>query len=152
MLLTMESKKARESFTAGLELVLSQTGLLRAEILLAIRDMNRIKKGMADATLDFEKVLAALETVNTLIEAQGLSQAEISALLFNMLNLLRSDEYAVRDYAQHSLTKLIEHLTEPVFLACEKWLLTQVKVNTNELVLKSLLTTYKHFISVARDG
>ena len=99
MLLTMESKKARESFTAGLESVLSQTGVLRAEILLAIRDMNRIKKGMADATLDFEKVLAALETVNTLIEAQGLSQAEISALLFNMLNLLRSDEYAVRDYA-----------------------------------------------------
>ena len=61
--------------------------------------MNKMKKGMADATLDFEKVLAALETINSHIENEGLSQAETSALLYNMLNLLRSDEYAVRDYA-----------------------------------------------------
>ena len=123
MLLNMESKKARESFTESLEQVLSQTGILRPSILLAIKDMNKMKKGMADATLDFEKVLAALETINFHIENQGLSQAETSALLFNMLNLLRSDEYAVRDYAQHSMTMLVERLSEPVFLACEKWLL-----------------------------
>ena len=99
MLFNMESKRARESFTESLERVLSQSGILRPEILIAIRDMNRVKKGMADATLDFEKVLAAPETINSYIESEGLSQAETSALLFNMLNLLRSDEYAVRDYA-----------------------------------------------------
>lgn len=99
MLLSMESKKARESFTGGLVSVLQATGILRSDVLEAIRDMNRIKKGMADATLDFEKVLAALESVNTLIEGAVLNQTETSALLFNMLNLLKSDEYAVRDYA-----------------------------------------------------
>lgn len=72
MLLTMESKKARESFTEGLEAVLSQTGILKPEILLAIKDMNSTKKGMADVTLDFEKVLAALETITKLLD-QGLS-------------------------------------------------------------------------------
>lgn len=106
---------------------------------------------MADVTLDFEKVLAALETINKLLD-EGLTQAETSALLFNMLNLLRSDEYAVRDYAQHSLTKLVTKLSEPVFLACEKWLLTQIKLNTNELVMKSLLSTYKLFIAFAKDS
>lgn len=60
----MESKKARESFTEGLESVLSLNNLLKAEVLLAIKDMNKTKKGFADVTLDFEKVLAALERVD----------------------------------------------------------------------------------------
>ncbi len=53
---------------------------------------------MADITLDFEKVLAALGKVTSL-DLAGLKQTESSALLFNVLNLLLSDEYSVRDYA-----------------------------------------------------
>ncbi len=60
--------------------------------------MNKTKKGMADITLDFEKVLAALGKVTSL-DLAGLKQTESSALLFNVLNLLLSDEYSVRDYA-----------------------------------------------------
>ena len=85
--------------------------------------MNKTKKGFADITLDYQKVLASLEKVGELAE-QGLNMAETSAIVFNMLNLLRSDEYSVREYAQHSITKLVESLNEPAFLACEKWLLT----------------------------
>jgi hypothetical protein len=68
MMLNMESKRARESFTEGLQGVLSKQGLLKAEVLEAIMDMNKIKKGMADLTLDFDKVLGALERVNLFIE------------------------------------------------------------------------------------
>ena len=64
LLLQMESRKARESFTEGLHSVLKDFGLLRAEVLAAIQDMNTVKKGMADLTLDYDKVLAALQRVN----------------------------------------------------------------------------------------
>ena len=81
-------------------------------------DMNKIKKGMADLTLDFDKVLGALERVNIFIE-EGLNTTEMSALLFNMLNLVKNEEFSVRDFAQHSISKLIEHIPHPVFNACE---------------------------------
>jgi len=76
----------------------------------------------------------------------GLNAAESSALLFNVLNLLLCDEYSVRDYAQHSVSKLIEIISDQIFLSCEKWILTQIKVNRNELVVKSVLATFKLFI------
>ena len=68
MMLIMESKKARESFTQGLEKVLSLNNILNGEVLAIIKDMNRTKKGFADVTLDYEKVLAALEKVDKLLE------------------------------------------------------------------------------------
>jgi len=80
----------------------------------------------------------------------GLNAAESSALLFNVLNLLLCDEYSVRDYAQHSVSKLIEIISDQIFLSCEKWILTQIKVNRNELVVKSVLATFKLFIARAK--
>lgn len=68
MMLSMESRKARESFTEGLEGVLSLTGRIKDEVLAVIKDMNKVKKGMADVTLDYEKVLGALEKTNDLVE------------------------------------------------------------------------------------
>lgn len=75
----------------------------------------------------------------------------MSALLFNMLNLVRNDEFSVRDYAQHSVSKLVEHIPATVFIACENWLLTQIRINNSELVIKSLLNTYKVFINFAHN-
>ena len=98
MMLHMESKRARESFTQGLQDVLKDAGIIKGEILDAIQDMNKTKKGMADVTLDFDKVLSAIEKVNNL-DLTDLKNAESSALLFNVLNLLLSEEYSVRDYA-----------------------------------------------------
>ena len=67
-MLSMESKKARESYTHGLNTVLAQTGILKAEVLQVIQDMNKTKKGFADITLDYQKVLASLEKVSELAE------------------------------------------------------------------------------------
>ena len=61
MMLSMESRKARECFTEGLQGVLSLTGRIKDEVLLVIKDMNKVKKGMADVTLDYDRVLSALE-------------------------------------------------------------------------------------------
>lgn len=144
-MLQMESRKARETFTEGLHSVLKDFSLLRAEVLSAIHNMNTVKKGMADLTLDYDKVLAALQSANT-IASDGLTAPESSALIFNALNLLRSEEYAVRDYALHSVGKLVSLIPNEGFLSCEKWLLSQLKVNQNELVLKSILATLKQFI------
>ena len=98
MMLHMESKRARESFTEGLQEVLKDAGIIKGEVLDAVQDMNKTKKGMADVTLDFDKVLSAIEKVNNL-DLTDLKNAESSALLFNVLNLLLSEEYSVRDYA-----------------------------------------------------
>ena len=37
--------------------------MLRSEVLICIKDMNTMKKGVSDAVLDYEKVLSALERV-----------------------------------------------------------------------------------------
>ena len=144
MMLSMESRKARETFTAGLHSVLGSSGILKSEVLGTIQNLNTVKRGTADVNLDYDKVLAALGTVGELA-ARGLNAAEACALLFNVLNLIKCDEYAVRDYSLHSIEKLIEHISPQTFLSCERWLLTQLKTNTNELVLKAVLTTVKKF-------
>ena len=70
--------------------------------------MNRVKKGTADVMLDYDKVIGALQSLNeSLDDSQSekllkLSSFERSALLFNVLNLLKNEEFAVRDYALHS--------------------------------------------------
>ena len=48
--------------------------------------------------------------------------------------------------------KLVESLNESSFLACEKWLLTQIKINNNEMIMKSILGTYRFFIRMAHDS
>ena len=60
----MESRKAREEFTEGLHGVLSESGIIKGDVLEAIKDMNKIKKGFADVTLDYDRVLSALEKIN----------------------------------------------------------------------------------------
>ena len=52
----------------------------------------------------------------------------------------------MRDYAQHAVGKLIEIVPDKILLQSEKWLFTQMKINTSELVLKSLLATLRLFI------
>lgn len=44
---------------------------------------------------------------------------EMTAMLFNVLNLVRSEEFSVRDYASHQLSKFIDHIPEQVFKASE---------------------------------
>ena len=68
-------------------------------------------------------------------------------MLFNALNLIKCEEYAVRDYALHAAGKLIDIVPAKTLLSCEKWLFTQMKINTSELVLKSLLATLRLFIT-----
>ena len=63
---------------------------------------------------------------------------------------MRSEEYSVRDYALHQVGKFLQHIPEQVFRACEKWILTQIKMTQNELVLKSLLGGYRLFIDLAQ--
>jgi len=85
--------------------------------------MNKLKKGVADQSLDYDKVLAALDGVAKLVES-GLNAPETCALLYNALNLLKCEEYAVRDYALHAVGKLIENVPARSILGCEKWLFT----------------------------
>ena len=106
--------------------------------------MNVMKKGVVDQSLDYDKVLAALDKVTHMT---GINAAEICALLFNALNLIKCDEYAVRDYALHAVAQLVKIVPAKSLLVCETWLFTQIKINTNELVLRSLLAVLKLFIT-----
>ena len=120
----MESRKARESFTTGLYSALKMSNsLVKGEVMLAIQDMNTLKKGVVDFSLDFDKVLAALDSI-TRLSNSGLNQVETCALFFNALNLLKCDEYAVRDYALHAVGKLIDLVPENSLQSSEKWLFT----------------------------
>ena len=63
MLLHMESRKARQQLTVGLEKALQTSGCVSPATLSWIKDMNCIKKGLADVTLDYDKVLGAIKNV-----------------------------------------------------------------------------------------
>ena len=63
MLLNMESKKVRQQLTGGLEKALQNSCFISSETLSLIKNMNVIKKGLADQALDFDKVLNAIKSI-----------------------------------------------------------------------------------------
>ena len=63
MLLYMESKKVRQQLTSGLEKALQHSSLISSDTLGWIKNMNVIKKGLADQPLDFDKVLTGIKSI-----------------------------------------------------------------------------------------
>ena len=104
MFLQLRSFKVREILANGLQETLSGTGCLDDETLQLVKDMNKVKRGLADMELDYDKTLAAITSVRTMeIEVSPENMLKIEALSFNILYLLTNKEYAVRDYAQFAL-------------------------------------------------
>ena len=72
--------------------------------------MNRIKKGAADLTLDYDSALAAIGEASKL-NFSLLTNIEVQCITYNVLHLLGNEEFSVRDYACHFMKLLIEHLS-----------------------------------------
>ena len=87
MLLHMESKKVRQQLTQGLKRALQSSNLISNETLSWIADINYIKKGLADTTLDFDKVLTAIKNVTEIDQMEkntAIQPLEIKALTYNI--------------------------------------------------------------------
>ena len=63
MFLHMKSFKVREILANGLAKTLQGSGLVSDEALTQIKDMNTVKKGLADMELDYDKTLTAIKSV-----------------------------------------------------------------------------------------
>ena len=117
MLLYMESRKARQSLTDRLVSAISDQKLFRKEWLECIRDMCALKKGMADVPLDYDKVLLAIKKITEIdiMDQEKISKSELNALTYVIVHLLKSDEFSVRDFAQHAFSHLLPALDAKVF-------------------------------------
>ena len=138
----------------GLERSLQTSDCVSTATLSWIKDMNCIKKGLADAPLDFDKVLSAIKNVTEIGQAkEPLKPLEVNALTYNILHLLKSEEFSVRDYASHALAHLLPLLDEKVFRLCELQIIDYTKLIHDELILKSILAAFKTLIqqAVAKD-
>ena len=151
LLLYMESKKVRQSLTEGLMLSLEGSDLMRQEYLQMIKDMCSLKKGMADVPLDYDKVLNAIKKITELdfTNEQHVKRLETNAFTYLIVHLLKNEEFSVRDYAQHAFSHILPALDAKVFRQCEIQIISYIKQNNDELVLKTVLAAFKSMISHA---
>jgi hypothetical protein len=54
------------------------------------------------------------------------SEREVNLLTYCVMHLLTCDEYSVRDYTLHALSKLVPKLSQKVFKNCERQLISYV--------------------------
>ena len=52
-------------------------------------------------------------------ESAALQPLEVNSLTYNIVYLLKNEEFSVRDYAQHAFTHILPSLDEKVFRLCE---------------------------------
>ena len=77
--LDLASKKAREKLAEGLAPVLSATTVQLT------KEMNKVKRGLADIDLDFESVLSAIQKAT---ELESTNHLDIMLVVFNVLYLV----------------------------------------------------------------
>ena len=67
----------------------------------------------------------------------------MNLLIYSTIHLLRCEEYSVRDYTLHALSKLVPKLELVVFVLCEKQLINYVRNTSDEMILKTILQALK---------
>lgn len=108
-------------------------------------DLNTIKKGLADIDYDFDKVLGGIKAVTELNQEQRES-GNLNLLCFCILSLLIHTEYSVREYALHALSVLLPSMDEKLFKKAEGFLLQQLKVIRDEMVMRSVLLAVRSLV------
>lgn len=98
--LDLASKKVREKFATLLQETLVK-GNMNTKVLALIKDLNKVKRGVADIDLDFDTVLSAVQGICAL-EKTEVTALDNVYLIYNIVFLVQSNEYSVRDYAQHA--------------------------------------------------
>jgi hypothetical protein len=139
MFLRMESKKAREILAKGV-CAAQDTPVMRIVV-----DLNTVKKGLADIDYDFEKVLGGIKSVIDLSPEQRKS-SDLNLLLYCILSLLVHIEYSVREYALHAMNILLPSLDEKLFKTSESFLLQQLKVTRDEMVMRGVLLAVRSLV------
>jgi len=111
MFMVMKGKRSREEMSNGLAGVLGEggkhSGLLLNQTLHIIKNLNKLKRGVADKELDSDNIIL---TIKQFIQPQTteFTSIDLSAIAYCILNLVADDEYSVREYAEHALTYLLE--------------------------------------------
>ena len=139
MFLMMESKKAREVLAKGIY------SAFETPTLQIVVDLNTVKKGFADIDYDFDKVLGGIKAVTELSQDQRES-GNLNLICFCILSLLTHTEYSVREYALHALTVLLPSLDEKLFKKAEGFLLQQLKVTRDEMVMRGILLAVRALV------
>lgn len=104
---------------------------------------------MADIALDFDKVFAAIQEISKM---ELTDELETSLLTYCTIHLLTCDEFSVRDYTLHALSKLVPSLGPKVFNLCEKQLINFIRNSQDEMILKSVLQALKLLIEQAKSN
>lgn len=84
-----------------------------------------------------------------------LEPIELQAISYCMLHLLSNEEFSVRDFASHYVkTVLLEHkllIENPqLMMLVEQTLLKNLTKITDEMVLKTILDTLRHYIAFVK--
>jgi hypothetical protein len=139
MFLQMQSKKARELLAKGLNKKFDSA------VTRILVDLNTVKKGFADIDYDYEKVLGGIKSINELYEIQAFN-ANITVLLYCILALLLHQEFSVREYSLHALTKMLPSFDEKLFKKTESFLIQNLKQIKDEMTMKTILLALRHLV------
>ena len=113
---------------------------MSTKVLGLVADLNKVKRGKADIDLDFDTVLNAVQGICELENTKSLDNIYVT---YNIVYLVQSHEYSVRDYAQHAFEKLLKNADEVTFKKCELQVIDYMKKNADELILKSILASQR---------
>ncbi len=67
-------------------------------------------------------------------------------LYYCTLSLLNHQEYSVRDYALHAVSKLLPHTDERLFKLSETFLFQNLKIARDEMIMRSYLMALRSIV------
>ena len=76
----------------------------------------------------------------------ALQPLEVNVITYNILHLMKNEEFSVRDYASHAFAHILPILDLKVFRLCELQIINYIKQIHDELILKTILTAFKVLI------
>lgn len=147
---------------AGLEQVLGggakHQGIVSAHCLTLIKNLNKLRRGVADLELDSDNVIVAIKEFIS-HKDQTIGVNDVFAVAYNILYLVANEEYSVREYAEHAFSFLLEKLKG--FPVAEQEKLVQLVENQfvgdflhtvkDELALKTVLICLRHLVVFANE-
>jgi len=80
--------------------------MVSVEALTLIRDLNKMKRGIADMEIDCDSSIQAIQDFIQGDRQSSMTSLEVSAVTCSVAYLCKHEEYSMREYAEHALNHI----------------------------------------------
>jgi hypothetical protein len=159
----LRNLRVRRTFSEGLIQAIPKAKSIAGEetisldVLELIGNLNKLKKGVADLELDYDSAIGAIQKLVGL-SPESLNFLELQSITYNVLYLLKNNEFSMRDYSVHAFTNILAALNlrldhpsaKNLIALIERQLLIDLKIQ-DEMILKSILDCFRQLIGFFKN-